>query len=412
MKNRKLLAFLIIFVMVSLSCNFLFPTTSNNNTNSPIVDFEAPAEPLNVTVQLDDASTSSGKITSKGGVMSLAAGDGTVFTLEVPANALETDTVITLTAVKSITGAPLSSGAIAAVQLEPSGLFFNEIVTLTIVPAQEIPIESQIIFGYEGSGQDYHLAVVDPSSREIKIMLMEFSGAGVGSGGDKERASNLQNQATEASTRLWQEFGEFSQLERQKTLLETSPQDNSEFADQLKSTLDQFEDQVVLKEIAAAELDCTLAEQAIKDLLYLGRIRQLAFSMETPGFNEKLAKLVKIMEECKKSYIVSGSSTGVTYTGEICSLNKPFVLNGTFPGGYETLSFTPSSATGGVVAESGESGGCTNSGGGSYTVTLNEQGSGELLWTDTIKSSCPPYTVTKTLSFSLPLSPAPDLSCP
>jgi hypothetical protein len=113
-----------------------------------------------------------------------------------------------------------------------------------------------------------------------------------------------------------------------------------------------------------------------------------------------------------EAYRVSGLSTGVTYSGEICSLEKPFVLNGTFPNGSETLSFTPSNATGGTVEESGESGGCTNSGGGSYTVTLNEQGSGELQWTDTITSSCPPYSTTKTLTFSLPLIPAPDLSCP
>lgn len=410
MKNRKLLPFLAIFIIVSLSCSFLFPITANNNTNSPIVDFEATAEPLNVTVQLDAASTTSGMITAKGGIMSLTAGDGTVFTLEIPANALETDTAITMTAVKSITGAPLSSDAVAAVQLEPSGLFFYEIVTLTIVPAQEIPIESQIIFGYEGSGQDYHLAVVDPKSLEIKIKLMEFSGAGVGSGGDKEWAANLQIQASNASTRLWQKFGEFAQLERQKAILQF--EDNSELVEQLKSTLDQFEDQVVLKEMVAAELDCTLAVKAMQDLLILGRMRQQAFSMETPNFNEKFTKLKKIIEECSKSYIVSGSSTGVTYTGEICSLNKPFVLNGTFPNGYEMLIFTPSSATGGAVEESGESDGCTNSGGGSYTVTLNEQGSGELKWTDTITSSCPPNSVTNTLSFSLPLNPASDLSCP
>jgi hypothetical protein len=112
------------------------------------------------------------------------------------------------------------------------------------------------------------------------------------------------------------------------------------------------------------------------------------------------------------AYRVSGISTGVTYSGEICSLDKPFVLSGTFPNGSETLSFTPNNAAGGTVEESGNSGGCTNSGGGSYTVILNEQGPGELQWTDTITSSCPPYSVTKTLTFKLPLNPAPDLSCP
>ncbi len=412
MKNNKLFLLMAIVILVSLSCNFLSPTTINNNTNRTLVDFGVSGEPLNVTVLLDDTSTTSKPFTSEGGVLSLTGGDGTVFTLEIPEKALTSDTLITMTAVKSIAGAPLSSGAVEAVQLEPSGLFFNEIVTLTIIPAKEIPIENQIIFGYEGTGQDYHLAALDSKSRKIQIKLMEFSGAGVGTGGDKEWAANLQIQARNASTRLWQKFGEFSQLERQKTLLETNQQDNSEFTEQLKSTLDQFEDQVVLKEIVAAELDCTLAEQAMKDLLYLGRIRQLVFSTPTPNFFENLGKLVKIINECNKGYTVSGVSNDVTYSGEICSLDKPFTLNGAFTDGSEIQSFIPSNPTSGTVEESGNSGGCTLTGEGTYTVILNEQGSGELQWIESITSSCPPYSVTNTLTFNLPLNPSPGLHCP
>ena len=73
-----------------------------------------------------------------------------------------------MTAVKSIDGAPLAEGPMAAVQIEPSGLFFKEIATLTIVPAKELPVKDQIVFGYEGDGKDYHLGVVDPKSKDIK----------------------------------------------------------------------------------------------------------------------------------------------------------------------------------------------------------------------------------------------------
>jgi hypothetical protein len=113
-----------------------------------------------------------------------------------------------------------------------------------------------------------------------------------------------------------------------------------------------------------------------------------------------------------QAYTVSAQSGPVTFSGQICSLDKPFVLNGTFANGSETQSFTPSNATGGAVEESGNSGGCTQSGGGSYTVTFNEQGSGELQWTETVTGSCPPYSSTKTYTFNVPLIPAPDLSCP
>lgn len=144
--------------------------------------------------------------------MSLTAADGSKFTLEVPAKALDADTTITMTAVKSIDGAPLDNNTPTAVQLEPSGLFFKEMVTPTILPAKEIPIKNQIIFGYEGNGQDYHLAVVDPKGKDIKIKLMRFSGAGVGSGSDTAWAANLQIQASKAATRLLQKYGDYRSM--------------------------------------------------------------------------------------------------------------------------------------------------------------------------------------------------------
>jgi hypothetical protein len=343
-----------------------------------------------------------------------------MFTLEVPAGALDVDTVITMTAVKSITGAPLSSTAVAAVQLEPSGLFFNEFVTLTVTPAQAIPIENQIIFAYEGTGQDYHLAIIDPKSREIKIKLLEFSGAGVGSGGDKEWAANLQHQASDSRVRLQNEVAKLLQPERLAQLL--GQEANDQISSTLKSYMEKYYDQVIQKEMVAAELDCKYAEKAIQDLIGLERDNELLSLNGVDANGEtipivddlagKIAKLVKIGESCKKSYVVNGVSNEVSFSGEICSLDKPFILNGTFANGSETQSFTPNNATGGTVEESGNSDGCTNSGEGSYTVILNEQGSGELQWTESITSSCPPYSVTNTLTFKLPLNPAPDLSCP
>ena len=220
-----------------------------------------------MTVQLDKNQTASKMIPRAGGTLSLNASDGSKFTLDVPADALEADTTITMTAVKSLDGAPLANNTPTAVQLEPSGLFFKEMATLTIVPAKEIPIKEQIIFGYEGDGRDYHLAVIDPKSKEIKIKLMHFSGAGVGSGSDSEWAATLQLQADSGYSRLAQELGELFQPERFRG--EDSLTDN-ELGEKAVSLLEQFEDQVVLKEIAAAEQDCKHARKALEDLLFLG----------------------------------------------------------------------------------------------------------------------------------------------
>src|SRR5215207_6112111 len=181
----------LIFLAISLSCKSFMPAKEAETAKAKSIDF-ATGKSLDVKVQLDNKKTATGKITPAGGSLSLASADGSTFRLEIPPNALEKETEITMTAVKTIDGAPLDKNTPTAVQLEPSGLFFNEVVTLTIVPAKEIPVKEQIIFGYEGDGKDYHLALVDPKSKDIKIKLMEFSGAGVGSGGDAAWAVNLQ----------------------------------------------------------------------------------------------------------------------------------------------------------------------------------------------------------------------------
>ncbi len=372
-----------------------------------------PGKSLDVKVQLDKKQTASGKVTKAGGSVSLVGADGSKFTLDVPANAVEAETTITMTAVKTLDGAPLDTNTPTAVQLEPSGLFFKEMVTLTIVPAKEIPIKEQIAFGYEGDGKDYHLAVVDPKSKDVKIKLMHFSGAGVGSGADAAWAANLMVQAREAETRIYQKLGEYLQENRRRIFFEGEESiDNDALAAKFKSALDQYEEQVVLKEMVAAELDCHNAPPAIQSLLGMSGQRGLLGLPPTANFGEKLEKLIKITEGCRKAYRVSSSSNNVSFSGEICGLDKPFIINGTYPGGLAQTSFAPSSVVAGTTTVAGGGGGCEHSGGGTYTVSLKEDGSGTLIWTTSDKIACPGFSNSRTATFTLPLQPTSDLSCP
>src|SRR5688572_5778288 len=207
----------VLLIAVSLACKSFMPGRSAT-TSGPPIDFTTPAKGLDVKVELDKKQTASGKISPSGGSVSLTSADGSKFTLDVPAKAVDSETTITMTAVKSVEGAPLDSTTPTTVQLEPSGLRFKEIATLTITLAKEIPIEKQIIFGYEGNGKDYHLAPVDPSSKEIKVRLMGLSGAGFGIGGDTAWAVRLMSDTCNDSTRLLQKFGEVTQAERRKAL--------------------------------------------------------------------------------------------------------------------------------------------------------------------------------------------------
>jgi hypothetical protein len=112
------------------------------------------------------------------------------------------------------------------------------------------------------------------------------------------------------------------------------------------------------------------------------------------------------------AYSVSGESNKVTFNGQICSLEKPFVIDATFPGGGSAkTTFTPDSAAGGKTTVTGGGGGCVQTGGGTYTITSNADGSQTIKWTTTDKLTCPSIKQTRTGTFSLPLMPAPDATC-
>ena len=412
MSKLNLAIVVALLIAVSLSCKWL-PTRTTKTIKGPAIDFTSPSKGLDVKVQLDKTLTATQRFSQSGGSISLTAVDGSKFTLDVPANALEAGTSITMAAVKSLDGAPLANNTPTAVQLEPSGLFFKEMATLTIVPAKEIPIKEQIIFSYEGDGQDYHLAVIDPRSKEIKIKLMHFSGAGVGSGSDSAWAATLQLQADSAYSRLAQKLGELLQPAR----FSEDSSDANKVDEKALSLLNQFEEQVVLKEIAAAEQDCKLAQKALQDLLYLGSLCRLLSAPLPDDFEGKVRRLEEIVRKCgggnsNRHYRVSGQSNNVSFNGEICSLDMPFAINATFPGGTAKTSFTPSSGAAGSTTVSGGGGGCNHSGGGTYHVTIKEDGSATITWTTSDTIACPGFSNSRTATFTLPLQPAPDLSCP
>jgi len=378
------------------------------------VDLTTPGKGLDVTVQLDKAQTSSGKIGKAGGSVSLAAADGSKFTLDVPAGAVESDTEIKMTSVKTLEGSPLDGTTPTAVQLEPSGLTLKQVATLTITPAKEIPLKDQIIFGYEKNGKDYHLAPVDPKSKDVKVKLLGFSGAGVGSGGDSAWAAHLMIDAGSAKTRLLQKLAETTQAER-NTILHGRETDTSS-VDIFGPFIEAFYDQVILKEIAAAELDCKNAQQALDDLIFIERLRHLSGGADTEirsiGYEEKSARVQELGKKCKKSYHAEGSSSGAFFKGDICDVNKPFTINVDSKTGKWPMNFTPANDSSGTMEGTFSSNGCTLTGGGPYTISVGEDGSGTITFTYNSTATCPMGSSTTSRTSTIPLKPAPELSCP
>lgn len=400
----------LIFLSLIVGCKSFMPAQMPETSAATSVDFTAPGKPLSVKVELDKDRSASAKITRAGGTVSLTSADGSRFTLDVPENALDADTEIVMTAVKTLGGSPLGSSTPTAVQLEPSGLFFNELATLTIVPSKEIPVNEQIIFGYEADGKDYHLALVDPKSKEIKIKLQEFSGAGVGSGPDSSWASHLQIQADAARVRLTQRAGQVLQEARRHILLGGDDEADAGVKE-VREIMDQFYDQVILKQMVSAELDCQFARKAIQDLLAYERQLQLIGYDGRADFEANIKKLTDIAVKCRRSYRIAGESNNVKFNGQACGLDKPFSLDAAFPGGTAKFTFKPASVVAGSTETTASGSGCSLTGGGDYSVTLSNDGSGTLSWTTTDTVVCQGVSNTRTNTFKVTLQPAPEVAC-
>jgi hypothetical protein len=396
MKNAQAIPVLAILLVATLSCKYMKGgDASTAQSSGPVTDFTSESGGVNVKAAIDKKQTASETISPDGGTLSLTAADGTKFTLEVPPKALDTETLITMTTVKSLDGSPLGKSAPLAVQLEPSGLIFNELLTLTIIPAKDIPIKDQVVFGYEGDGKDYHLAAIDPTSKEIRIKLFEFSGAGVASVSDSAWAAHLSIEASAARSRFTQKFAEVTQAERKAVEAGATPKSTKEL---LKPLLDSFYDQVVLKGIAAAELDCKHAKKALHDLMFHERYLQLLGFADSgtgsPGYREKSNRLKEIGRDCKKAafQIVGGLDDWQTST-KVCDIMEPFTLTG---GGFKNQ------FSGGLSGTYSYTGPFNTHGSGTYTISLPDgmdkpgtmTGTGEGSAEGAIASGTEKYTLT------------------
>jgi hypothetical protein len=155
---------------------------------------EPEANPISVSVTTDASRLVTATIPIEGGVISATAANGTHFTLTIPADALLSDEEIMMTPLDNVSGIPLSAGLVAGVQLAPDGLRFIRPATLTIEAAPAVEAGLQAIgFGYQQSGDEFHLRPITASDNRFTLELMHFSGYGVTAGTEAE----IETQATE-----------------------------------------------------------------------------------------------------------------------------------------------------------------------------------------------------------------------
>lgn len=308
--RRFRFALFILAALLLTACQVAANTAApDGNANAKDDILAENQTPLNVSVALDETRSVEALIPLQGGTLTTSGADGTRYTLSIPADALNAETIIRMVPA-NLSGMPFGSNPLA-VQLYPEGLFFNNFVVLTITPPTPIPLEQQLTFGYLGSGQDVILAPPVLDSAEIQIQILHFSGYGVSKGlladiepvrqrigGDAER--RLQNAAAEALGR-----------ERQRLLLGGEAQGS--LGDMLSGYFEQYQKQVIEPRVAAAGESCAAGRLALQTVLGAERQKQLLGMQEGdnlfggyPGLMDTVAGvcLKEEYELCSQEHII------------------------------------------------------------------------------------------------------------
>ena len=149
--------------------------------------------PRSVVPVLNPQAVSSAELGSPGGSLSLTNSSGYVFSLRVPAGALNRSEVITMTDISQVQGLPLSGGLRAAVDFQPEGLFFHKPARLDIRAPAALDATSLIGFGALADGSQFALRPAFVTNRTASLSLRHFSSAGVGEGTPGDAQSQAQD---------------------------------------------------------------------------------------------------------------------------------------------------------------------------------------------------------------------------
>ena len=163
--------------------------------------FDGPANPASVRPELDPSGASQAVISAAGGTIEATGSDGTRFTLSIPEGALPLAVEISLTPLRQMTDLPLD-GLGGAVVIGPAELRLHQIATLTIEPAQDIPLAEQITFGFEAEGGDFYLQPPGADPDAVEILVLHSGGFGVGRAAAGERQALLDRLPTSPANRF------------------------------------------------------------------------------------------------------------------------------------------------------------------------------------------------------------------
>ncbi len=248
----------------------------------------------------DATGAASADVGPDGGILTAMGSDGSRFTLEVPVDAVNVPTTITMTPVSRIDRIPFSGGLVAGVEFEPQGLRLLVPATLTIHPASPAAVDRTLTYAYLAGGEDFILYPRTADASSLSISVPHFSGYGAGEGTSDDAAQQASQPAASPLAPYIQEIAQWQKMEFEDQIT------NDEFQEKLEDVVHRAYLEQIAPALQEAKRSCDRAQVkvAITTALEFSMLIQKWGSDESLVLNgitsEILADCVEILENCQK----------------------------------------------------------------------------------------------------------------
>jgi hypothetical protein len=280
MRLRMVIGFAALLLTAACSSGGNSGNSSGGDV-SEVLDPET--EPVTVTTTVDRVRAASVRIGPDGGTLEATGADGSQYSLDIPAGALVEEIEVRMTPIASMEGLPLTGGLAAGVQLEPEGMTFYDVVTLTIEPAEAIPAAQLLPIGSSGGTGALYMPLIDLNPDAIRLRLMHFSSAGVSKGLLADIEPVRQRLGGDVETRIMSLAS--AEMARARQAGESGPDMGV-----MEYLFKLYRDHVIKPRVAAAGESCAAGRLAVQTVLFYGRQRQL---MGLP--EDSVAEIVDLM---------------------------------------------------------------------------------------------------------------------